>query len=341
VESGFVGALGLTAAQVESAVTTAARAPSLHNSQPWRFRIRPDVIEILADPARRLPVADPDGREMRIACGAALFNLQLALLDRGVRPLVSVLPDPDDPLVVAAVRHGGRRVISPDLRRLFEAVPRRRTNRRPFAAAEIGPPEQRALRRAATEEGAWLHVVTQPGQRAELGRLARTAHRRQTGDPAFVAELAAWTGHGDDRDDGVSVSAGGPSPAPNQTWVTRDFSGGTASGLAVYEPEPLIGVLSVHTDGPREDVRAGVALQRVLLTATVHGLAASFLSQLVELTDVREQVRRLISGTRPPRVVMRIGHGYPTASTPRRAAADLLVAETTPAGDPHEVGRAL
>ena len=324
--NGFAGALQLTASQIEGAVAVAAKAPSLHNSQPWRFRVRPDVVELLSDPARRLPVADPDGCEMRIACGAALFNLRLALIDHGIRPLVSLFPDPDDPTVVAAVRHGGRRTINPELRRLLDAVGRRRTNRRPFTDVTVRSPEQLALRRAAIEEGAWLHVVSEPATRAELGRLARTAHLRQTGDPAFAAELAAWTGHDEDRRDGVSARAGGPFPAPNQTWVTRDYSGGRQGARpAVYESEPLIGVLSVHTDGPREDVRAGMAMQRVLLTATVHGVSASFLSQLVELPDVREQVRRMISGTRPPRVVLRFGYGQPVAGTPRRAPTDLLV----------------
>lgn len=314
-------------------ISGAVLAPSLHNSQPWRFRVRPDLIELLADPQRKLSVADPDGREMRIACGAALFNLQLGLLEQGVRPLVSLFPDQRDSLVVAAIRHGGRRWITPELRRLHDAIPRRRTNRRPFADGEVGRPEQLALCRAATEEGAWLHLVTESTQRAELGRLARAAHRRQTGDPAFVAELAAWTGYGDERDDGVPASAGGPCPAPNQDWVLRDYGRGEARAEAVSPgPEPLIGVLSVHSEGPREDVRAGVAMQRILLTATVHGLAASFLSQLVELGDVREQVRRLISGTRPPRVVMRFGYGYPVSGTRRRATADVLVPATCPAG---------
>lgn len=317
-------ALGLATSQVEGVVATAARAPSLHNSQPWRFRVRPDVIELRADPERTLPVADPDGVQTRVACGAALFTLRLALIDHGVRPLVSVLPDRDDPSVVAAVRHGGRQVLTPEMRRLLEAVGHRRTNRRPFTGAEVGRPEQLALRRAAVEEGAWLHVVSAPDTRAELGRLARTAHRRQIADPAFAAELAAWTGHHGGRDDGVPARAGGPGPAPNQAWVVRDFSGGQAAAATEGEPEPLIGVLSVHTDGPREDVRAGVALQRVLLTATVHGLAASFLSQLVELPDVRDQVRRLIGGNRPPRVVLRFGHGVPVPGTPRRAPGDLL-----------------
>lgn len=333
----FPGALGLDAGQVESLVATAARAPSLHNSQPWRFRIRSDVIELLADPQRRLGVADPDGREVRIACGAALFNLRLGLLGLGVRPLVSVLADPDDPRVLAAIRNGGKRTMTPEQSRLLEMVPRRRTNRRPFSDADVGLPQQHALRRAAIEEGAWLHVVSEPAQRQELGRLARLAHVRQTGDPAFRAELAAWTGHDGDRADGVPARAGGPFPAPNQTWVTRDFSGGTRDAAApeAFEAEPLIGVLTVHSDGPREDVRAGAAMQRVLLTATAHGLAASFLSQLVEVDDVREQVRRMLSGTRPPRVVMRFGHGLPVAATPRRAAADLIEPVVDPVGNEH------
>lgn len=326
----FSGALGLSAAQVEGVVATATAAPSLHNSQPWRFRIRPDVIELLVDPERQVPIADPDGREMRIACGAALFNLRLALIGLGIRPLVSILTDRDDPQVVAAVRHGGRRAISPELRRLLDAVPRRRTNRRPFTDAVVRTPEQLALRRAATEEGAWLHLVTDPAQRAELGRLARSAHLRQTGDPAFATELATWTGNSVGRYDGVPAHVGGPYPAPNQSWVLRDFgNAGPRPDPAVYEPEPLIGILSVHSDGPREDVRSGEAMQRVLLTATTRGLTASFLSQLVEVPDVREQVRRLINATRPPRVVMRFGHGYPVAGTPRRPPADLLVPVTT------------
>ena len=100
----------------------------------------------------------------------------------------------------------------------------------------------------------------------------------------------------------------------------------------MFEADPLIGVLSVHTDDPREDVRAGEALQRVLLTATVHGLSASFLSQLVEVAAIRERMRRLICSTRPPLVVMRIGQGLPVTATPRRAVTDILLTEA--AADP-------
>jgi nitroreductase len=319
------GSLGLTGRQVRDAVEAAARAPSLHNTQPWCFRVGPEGIELHVDRSRQLAVADPSGREMRIACGAALYNLRLALTGSGVRPLVTVLPDPTRPDLVATVRRGGSRPPTPEQRRLLEAVPRRRTNRRPFTDTLVSTAARHALRRAALDEGAWLDLVTDPGQRADLGALARRAHERQTADPDFVAELERWTGHGEARPDGVPAAAGGPLPRPNATWVLRDYSGGTHRPDDDVEAEPLIAVLSVHADGPREEVRAGQALERVLLTATTHGLAVSFLSQLVECPEERESMRRLISGARPPQVVLRIGHGWPVPGTPRRPLTDLLL----------------
>ncbi|MDN5917448.1 MAG: nitroreductase [Pseudonocardia sp.] len=329
--SEFGSALGLDHEQVLAVLTMAGRAPSLHNTQPWRFGLRPDAIEVVGDRDRQLSVADPAGRELRIACGAALFTLRLALIGLGIRPLVSVLPEADRPDLIATVRHGGRKSLTPELSRLRDAIPHRRTNRRPFTDVAVSSSARHAMCRAAVEEGAWLHLVTDPAQRHELGTMAREAHTRQIQDPAFSAEIATWTGHDGSRDDGVPASAGGPLPAPNQTWVTRDFTGGQASGAgSVFEDEPLIGVLSVHGDGAHEEIRAGQALQRVLLTATVHGVAVSFLSQLVEVPETRDRMRRLISGTRPPLVVLRMGHGLPAGGAPRRRVSDLTVGGATP-----------
>src|SRR3712207_4297660 len=97
-------ALGLSPQDTAAVLEAAGMAPSLHNSQPWSFRPASDLIELHVDPARRVPVADPDDRELRIACGAALFNLRIALRGRGVRPDVVRLPDPDRPGLIAVVR---------------------------------------------------------------------------------------------------------------------------------------------------------------------------------------------------------------------------------------------
>src|SRR5215213_6687550 len=98
-------ALGLSGPDMVAVLETATLAPSVHNTQPWAFRVTPDVVELHVDPARRLPVADD--HELRLACGAALFNLRLALLARGVRPAVALYPDPARPQLVAQIRRAG------------------------------------------------------------------------------------------------------------------------------------------------------------------------------------------------------------------------------------------
>jgi nitroreductase len=320
--------LGLTPDQVQTLITTAGRAPSLHNSQPWRFRLRRHAIDLFADLDRRLPAADPDGRELRLGCGAALFNLRLALHGLGIRPTVTVLPDPTQPALLATVRHGGAKTPTPQQLRLLAAVPARRTNRRPFHDVAVSPAEHHALRQAALDEGSWLQVVEDPAQLRSLRELAARAHRAQQADPAFVAELDRWTSSKAGRQDGVPASAGGPQPAPQDWWTLRDFSAGAGAERIPgqnFEPQPMIAVLTPHLAGPEADIGSGQALQRVLLTATVHGLAASFLSQVVEVPPTREELRRLIGATRPPAAVLRIGRGWPIPATRRLDAADLVI----------------
>jgi nitroreductase len=319
--------LDLSPHDVAAVLETAGRAPSVHNTQPWAFRVTADVIELHADPARRLPVADPEDRELRMACGAALFTLRLALQGHNVRPEVARFPDRDRPGLVAEIRRGGAAARSPEIARLLAAVPRRRTNRHPFTDVPVEPSEQHALCRAAAEEAAQLHIVRDGDQRRELSQLAHIAHRRQLADPAFRAELARWTGTRGDRPDGVPAYAGGHLPEPQDRWVLRDFSGGTARDRLPgkdFEDEPMIAVLTSQVPGATGDVQAGEALQRVLLTATADGLAVSFLSQLVEVPDIRDRVSRLLGTRRPPHAVMRIGRGSSTLRTPRRDVADLL-----------------
>ena len=168
-------ALGLDPGRLGTALTAACRAPSLHNSQPWRFRVGPDVIELWADSERVLPAADPEGREQRMACGAALLTLRLALRGFGVRPTVTMLPDRARPDLIAEVRRGGERPASPEELRLLAAVPRRHTNRRPFADAPVTAGELTALQRAALDEGAWLHVVDDPTERVQVAWRRRSS----------------------------------------------------------------------------------------------------------------------------------------------------------------------
>ena len=278
-------ALGLSSDEVTHLLTAAGRAPSVHNTQPWRFRVQPDVIELWADPERALPAADPSGRELRVACGAALYNLRLALQGCGVRPLVTLPADPERPDFLASVRYGGRKAPTPAQLRLLAAVPKRHTNRRPFTDEPVSAGERNALRRAALEESAWLHFVD---DRASATRCApqRAGAHDPAGGPGVPGGGRTLDGGHGGQGDGVPAYANEQRPAAHETWVKRTSPRAAAGPPRPWDPleqEPAIAVISPYTFGGSANVTAGQAMRHVLLTATVEGLAVSFLSQVVEV----------------------------------------------------------
>jgi nitroreductase len=339
-------AMGLRADQVNRVLTAAARAPSVHNTQPWRFHLTPSAIELHADPERRLKVADPDGVEMRMSCGAALFNMRMALIRLGVLPAVTRMPDPAQPELLASICHAGHKQPNPAEAALAHAITRRDTNRRSFSDDPVSTAHQHNLRAAAHREQARLYLLDATA-RGQLGELSIRANRMQLGDPAFRAELAAWSGDTGRRTDGVPARTGGPAATARDAWVLRDFTGGhppEPAGHTGYEEAPLIAVLSVYTGGPDCDLRAGEALQRVLLGATVDGLSVSLVSQLIEVPETRELTRQLVGSSQPPHAVLRIGYGWPVATSPRRAVDDLVTSGSATDGfasfnDPHDLSQ--
>ncbi|MGH4011491.1 MAG: Acg family FMN-binding oxidoreductase [Pseudonocardiaceae bacterium] len=337
-------ALGLPATEVEAALVMASLAPSVHNSQPWRFRVLPHQIELHADLERRLPATDPEDRELRLSCGAAVLNLRLALQARGVRPLVTLLPSGDragidETGALAVIRYGGHAHRSPELARLLQAARARQTNRQPFFNMPVPTAHRSQLMRTVESERAWLYVLSSREQRAKLRQLVLDAHREQMATPAFTAELAAWTGREGGHRDGVPVTAGGPQPQPQDEWVLRDFTAGQGrvrvEGKDV-ESDTLLVVLCSFHEGPLAELQAGQALQHMLLTATSLGLSTSFLSQPIEVPPIRAKLRRALGTTLDPQAILRIGFGSPVPATPRRSVAELLM-PAPPAPSPHDL----
>lgn len=316
--------------QVKSVIGAAVLAPSTHNTQPWRFRCTPAGLELHADPDRALPVADTDRRELLLSCGAALFNLRTAIQALGAHPATTLFPRRDDPTLLAVVRPFAARRPDPRLVGLADAIPRRHTNRTPFEAGAIPASVVAELRHAAEIEQAWLPRLS--GQQLEgLRELVHKGHHTQLTDPAFLAEWRQWIGRGPDSRDGVPEYAAGSMPSNNGGWVLRDF--GTRDRGRPDDSEPLVVVIGSFDDTRVDRLRAGQAMQRVLLTATVAGLDASFISQPVEVPAVRAELRQLLGGGLWPQIVLRLGRGAPVPWTPRRSLADVLM-EPSPLGSP-------
>ena len=321
------GALGLSPEDTHAILDAAILAPSVHNSQPWRFRLDADSIELLADPARRLPAADPDDRELRLACGAALLNLRLALLRLGIQPEVRIHPGPrlDG---IATIRRGGHATMLADEAALHRAIRHRRTNRRPFFEQPVGIRERHLLVRAADQEHCRLSLISDVNEQATLHRLLVLAHQHQISDRAWVEEFHSWLMRSPSDRDGITLAASGPQPELQDTWVLRDFGKGHGSVRVPgkdFESQPLIAVLTSYVDDPLAQVQAGQALQRVLLTATTLGLSASFLSQVIEVAEIRAQVQRMLGGSLRPQAALRIGYGVPVPAVPRRAVEDCVL----------------
>jgi len=307
-----------------AAVAAAVRAPSMHNSQPWRFRLRPDAVEVLADPARALPAADAAGWATRIACGAALFNLRLALAVRDITTDVTLLPDPRRPDLQATLAPAPPMRPTQEQVRLERAIPHRQTNRYPFAEQTVSPSDRAALSTAATAEDARLDFATDPATIDAIADLVREADARLSSDEDYRSEILAWTRPGSDPSDGVPSAAGGLAAGGFELLSRRPYRADGHLTVREYEREPLVAVLSLAGTWAADDLRAGQALQHVLLAATDVGLAASMVSQPIEIPEIRDRLRGILQTLPSPHMVLRFGYATAAPASGRRPVCEVI-----------------
>jgi nitroreductase len=321
--------LPLSTKDARWAVEQACLAPSVHNTQPWRFAWNGTAYELLADTARGLTASDPDGRELVISCGAALFNLRLALRKVGYDARVEALPDPSNPRLLARITPSEGSPANPDERRAFAAMTRRHTHRGAFDDQPLSPQVAVAMQRAAELEGAELVFVADPGQRRHVLTLARAAERALAGNPDVQAEISDWTPPSSSlRRDGVPVTAYASEPAHQaDDLAPRDFDQGRGYGVgeAVESAPGVVGVLVTETDLQPAWLAAGQALERLLVTASERGAYAALHSQLTEVPHLRGELRHELCIQGYPQVLLRFGYAPDVEHTPRRSVDDVLV----------------
>jgi hypothetical protein len=309
--------------QLLTAITSAVLAPSVHNTQPWLFRLTDDGVEVFVDWRRQLPITDPTGRAARMSCGAAIYNLRVALANMSFESWAEVGSHRHGP--AATVRVRGRRRPTPTELAQYDAIGRRHSNRFPFLDTGVAATDRTALVRAAEDEGAWLSPILGPVALDLVAAMMHLADRALTADEEYLAELAAWSRADAASVDGVSRTAGGPAPEPHDLFIGRDFGGLPRAVGHDFEQDPFVAVLGSHVASGPADINAGQALQRVLLTATDLGLSASLASQPIDVPAIREQLRVGLRRKGPPQMLLRFGRGLPAPATGRRPVGEVVL----------------
>ena len=316
---------------VLGAIALANRAPSVHNTQPWRWLIGDESIHLMADQTRRVPATDPDGRDLLLSCGAALHHLRVALGALGWRAIVHRLPNPGNPDHLAAVEFAPKTPSTEDIT-LVGAISRRRTDRRRFTSWPVPDGHLDLMVRRAGKAGALLVPVTDGLTRRQLTRALDQAAGAQYDDAAYTAELATWSGRNRLARDGVLAASTPPQARVHGDTAMREFPQGTQPEARTGRNEADGGellVLATLADDVVSVLRAGEAASVALLTATSIGLATCLLSQALELPGTRALVRgQVLDGAAYPHLILRTGWA-PTAAPPppesrRRATEDTV-----------------
>jgi hypothetical protein len=317
-----------TAKALRRSAVSASRAPSVHNTQPWRFVLRNGALEVHADWTRRLHVLDPRGRQLLMSCGCAVFNARVTLAGAGVGVTVERFPDPAHPELLAKVTPSASWTPERTIARLDAAVDERQTNRRRFLDEPVPDEVIDVLAAASRDEGAELFSVTREEHRAAVARLSQLADGIENADPGYRAEMRRWTTDDPRRLDGVPafavprVDGHADDEIPIRDFDTHGM--GWLPAATHSSRHQCLLLLGTNADNPAAWEQCGEALERVLLEITRLGYTASPLTQVIEVPRTHEALRAELGLQMHPHVLIRVGKAPLTPPTRRRRLVEVL-----------------
>lgn len=322
---------GSAAEKLAFCVRYAILAPSVYNTQPWYFDISGNTVSVYIDRRHALPVIDPEDRQLTMCCAGALYALRLAIRHFGYEETTELMPETDSPNLIARVKLGNKKEGDADenSEKLFQAIPKRHTNRGAFADKDVPEDLMKALQDAAVSEGAWIHVCT-PAERKVMVRMVSEADHMQAANKNFRRELASWVDQrrvlsGDGMPNyGLSYTDVVNSLSPS---LVRRFMGDnnqTATDQQLDANSPVLAILGNKAGGTLEQIYAGQAFMKVLLLAEAEGLSVSTLNQPCEVPELRLVLHDEIGYPGRAQLILRIGYGGKPSYTPRRALETVL-----------------
>ncbi|GID92315.1 Acg family FMN-binding oxidoreductase [Amorphoplanes digitatis] len=288
------------------AASAAGYAPSIHNTQPWRWRLTADTLDLHLVPSRILQVSDPDARLATLSCGVALHHARVAAAAQGWHVTVTRMPRDAGPDLLSRLHIEGRAPVDPPSALHLRTIPLRYTDRRPVTGTPVDPDALAAITAAVEAQETALHTL-RPDQVLELAAAADHAQRSEAADPGWQAELAYWTGAARPAGTGVPDAAI-PARATQTTVPGRDFGHhGELPVSAEHDKAAVFVMLYGSADEPLAWLRAGEALSAGWLTATEYGVSVVPHSAPIEVIATRQALRAMIASAGYPCLVLRLG----------------------------------
>jgi hypothetical protein len=309
----------------------AIKAPSGHNSQPWLFEIRPKGIRVLPDWSRRLPVVDPDDRELYISLGCAVENITIAAQEHGYDWEIDLFPANESAIDVLLYPNQ-RPVAAP----LYHAITERQSNRSIFSGESIDAAYLKQLEAMskAAPKGVGLHVFNDPIMHHQLTDLILAGNITQLNDQAFREELFQWmrfnARHVERTNDGLTYAALGFPSLPGflaSAFVKPSLKGDKQNDrdLPKLKSASAFAVLTIEEDERKSWVTVGRFAQCVKLTNTRAGIAQSYFNQPIEVVNLRSaMISHLGLGKSIPVLLLRMGYSIPTPRSPRRPLSAVI-----------------
>ncbi|WP_431232579.1 Acg family FMN-binding oxidoreductase [Mycolicibacterium psychrotolerans] len=313
---------------IANAVELACRAPSVHNSQPWRWVAQGPSLKLFLDAGRVPHATDLSGREAVISCGAVLDHLRVAVAAAGWQAIIARFPNPNVPGHLATIDFSAMEFVTDAVRSRADAILARRTDRLP-----LGPPPDWAsfesvLRSTVDTDRVTIRVLPD-SVRSQLAQASRLTESLRRYDASYHAELSWWTAPYE-VSDGVPHSSLLSVTERDRVDVARVFPGTEHADRRpeVDHDRSTIVVLSTFGDSRRDALECGEVLSDVLLEATLAGLATCTLTHMTELEASRDVVRALTGDQDDPQLLIRVGLapaiGPSPPATPRRPLSDVL-----------------
>ena len=313
---------------IAKAIHLACRAPSLHNSQPWRWIVDEAAVDLFVDHERVVGSADRSGREAIISCGAALDHFRIAMAAAGWKANVDPYPNPSDRDHLASLDFTPAHYVTTAERDRADGILKRRTDRLPFHAPTHWEYFEPALRNTIDHSKATLEVLADDARPilAEASRLTESFRRH---DEYYHDELHWWT-------DSFRLYQGVPASAlvsegeSERVGINREFPvtkhGDRRSDVQVDEARVL--VLSTPEDTRADALNCGEAVSTVLLECTMVGLATCTLTHITELAKSRAVIQELTGSRAFPQLLIRVGNApaleEAPAPTPRRPSSEIM-----------------